>query len=84
VLAKNVYVKLDKEAIGELLKSSEVGSFLEEVGDQVANKAGSEYEVQVDYTSRKSRVVVNVVDPREGALFREQQTGNLARALGSV
>lgn len=83
-MAKGIYVQLDSGEIRELLRSSEVGNFLEEIGDQVATRAGSEYEVQVDYTSRKSRVVVNVIDPREGALFREQQTGNLARALGSV
>lgn len=79
-----VLVKLDSPAIRELLRSSEVGDFLEDIGQNVAAKAGSEYEVQVDYTSRKSRVVVNVIDPREGAMFREMNTGNLARALGSV
>lgn len=84
MLAKGIYVQLDSAAVRDLLRSSEVGNYLEEIGQQVANKAGSEYVVEADYTSRRSRVVVNVSDPREGALFRELQTGNLARAVGSV
>jgi hypothetical protein len=76
-----VEVKLDKAEVGNLLKSPEVYKFLEDLGNQVAANGDG---LQVQKGSRSSRAVVNVIDPSEGARFREAQTGNLARALGSV
>jgi hypothetical protein len=75
---------LDYWNIRELLKGPEVSKFLLDLGNDVANAAGSEYVAEVDNVSRKKRVVVNVKDPRRGALQREMASGRLARALGSV
>jgi hypothetical protein len=77
-----VYVQLDSFEVRKLLKSSEVASFLLDLGETVASKAGSDYRAEVDNASRKSRVVINVVDDRREARFIEMSSGNLARALG--
>jgi hypothetical protein len=76
-----IQVKLDSDEIRKLLKSTEVGTFLIGIGQEVASAAGGDYDVEADYNSRKSRVVVNVKDTSEGAMFREMSTGNLARAV---
>ncbi len=81
-MASLVYVQLDTKEVRNLLKSPEVASFLLGVGETVASKAGPEYRAEVDNESRKSRVVVNVVDDRREARFIEMSTGKLARALG--
>lgn len=84
-LAKaRIHVKLDSDEIKKLLKSQELTDFLKDRGEDVASNAGAEYEVQVDRESRKTRVVVNVIDPRPAAKFIEMQTGRLARALGEA
>lgn len=77
-------VILDYWNIRKLLKGPDVSKFLLELGNDVADAAGSEYLAEVDNVSRKKRVVVNVKDPRRGALQREMSSGRLARALGSV
>lgn len=82
-MAKSIYVNLDRAEIGKLLKGSEVSEFLKKVGEDVASRAGSDFKVEIDTESRKSRVVANVIDPRPDARFREMRTGNLARALGA-
>jgi hypothetical protein len=82
-LARNFYVNLDRAEIGRFLKGSEVTSFLREVGEDVAARAGSDYSVEIDTQSRKSRAVANVIDARPEARFIEMRTGNLARALGA-
>ena len=81
-MANLVYVNLDRAEVRNLLKSPEVASFLLGIGETVASKAGPEYKAEVDNKSRKSRVVVNVVDDRKEARFIEMSTGRLARALG--
>jgi hypothetical protein len=81
-LANLVYVNLDSKEVRKLLKSPEVASYLLSLGETVASKAGTEYRAEVDNESRKSRVVVNVVDDRREARFIEMSTGKLARALG--
>jgi hypothetical protein len=81
-LARLVYVNLDSSEVRKLLKSPEVASHLLSLGEGVASKAGPEYRAEVDNESRKSRVVVNVVDDRKEARFIEMSTGKLARALG--
>ena len=82
-MAKKVYVNLDRAEIGRFLKGSEVTNFLRKVGEGVASRAGSDYTVQIDTQSRKSRAVANVIDSRREARFIEMRTGNLARALGA-
>lgn len=82
-MARNFYVNLDRAEIGRFLKGSEVTSFLREVGEDVAARAGSDYSVEIDTQSRKSRAVANVIDARPEARFIEMRTGNLARALGA-
>jgi hypothetical protein len=81
-LVNLAYVKLDSAEVRNLLKSPEVASFLLGLGETVASKAGTEYRAEIDNVSRKSRVVVNVVDDRREARFIEMSTGKLARALG--
>jgi hypothetical protein len=84
-LAKaRILVKLDSSEIRELLKSNDVADYLLELGNEVADKAGPDYLAEVDRESRKSRVVVNVIDPRPEARFVEMSTGRLARALGAA
>jgi hypothetical protein len=79
-----IYVKLDSPEIKKLLKGPEVKDFLLDLGNDVASKAGPEYKAIADTTSRKSRVVVNVIDPRPKAKYTEMKYGKLARALGEV
>ena len=79
-----VQVKLDSDNIRALLKGPEVGKFLGDLGNKVASNAGPDYLVDIDYTSRKTRVVVNVYDPAPDARFKEASSGRLARALGGV
>jgi hypothetical protein len=77
-----IWVELDRDNVRAILKGDGVTDLLKEIGSKVSRKAGADYQVQVG--SRKNRAVINVVDPRRGALSREAKTGNLARALGSV
>jgi hypothetical protein len=84
MVSSRINVKLDSPEVRKLLKSQEVGNYLVGIGNKVASIAGPEYQTEVDYASRKTRVVVNVVDPTEGARFKEASTGKLARALGSA
>lgn len=79
-----VRVELDSPQIRKLLKGSDVGKFLLELGNEVASNAGPEYEARLDNVSRKTRILVNVVDPRPEAKFIEMKTGRLARALGAT
>lgn len=79
-----VTIKLDSPEIRKLLKGQEVADFLLDLGNQVASAAGSDYDAVKDFDSRKTRVVVNVIDPRPEAKFIEMRTGRLARALGQV
>lgn len=78
-----VQVKLDSQEIRKLLKGNDVGDFLFDLGEKVANSAGPDYKTEKDFESRKTRVVVNVIDPRPEAKFIEMKTGRLARALGA-
>jgi hypothetical protein len=83
-LAKaRVQVKLDSVEIRKLLKGNDVGDFLFDLGEKVANSAGPDYKTEKDFESRKTRVVVNVIDPRPEAKFIEMKTGRLSRALGA-
>jgi len=79
-----VKVELDRESIGRLLKSDDVANFLENIGNEIVGHAGSGYEVNINQTRRKSRVIVEVIDPRPDAKWREAKTGNLARAVGAT
>lgn len=77
-----VWVQLNSAEVRKILKGPGTTQLLKDLGEQVVQAGGSDYEVQEG--SRQNRAVVNVIDPREGAMFRESQTGRLARALGSV
>lgn len=76
-----VYVELDRPNVRKILKEDSLDT-LKEVGEKLARAAGPEYQVEVG--TRSSRAVVNVIDPREDAMYREMSKGTLARALGSV
>lgn len=84
LLKGRIEVKLDSVEIRNLLKGNEVADFLFELGEEVADKAGPDYEAQKDFQARKTRVVINVIDPRPEARFIEMNTGTLARALGDT
>lgn len=83
MVSQIVRVQLDRSAVGELLKSQEVSSFLLEIAKDVASEAGGEYEASIS-SARKSRTMAIVSDPRPEARFVEMRTGRLARALGSA
>ena len=75
-------VKLDFEEIGKILKSNELGSMLEDEARSIAQSAGGQdYEVEVTYDRRASRVISMVKDVSENGFGREIATGNLARAV---
>ena len=75
-------IKLDFEALGKIMKSDELGSVLEDEARSVAQAAGgNDYEVEVTYDRRKSRVISMVKDVSENGFGREIATGNLARAV---
>lgn len=76
-----VSLKLDRSGIAEIMKSSELGIVLNDVANDVAGTAGSDYEVVVDTDRRKSRVISMVLDKL--GYGREAASGNLARAVGS-
>jgi predicted nuclease of restriction endonuclease-like (RecB) superfamily len=81
------FLSLQEDALEKVIEdelTKHITKFLLELGNDVADAAGSEYLAEVDNVSRKKRVVVNVKDPRRGALQREMSSGRLARALGSV
>lgn len=77
-------VKLDHQGLDKIAHSSELLRFATSVAQELANKAGSGYEVVPDPNRRKSRVIAMVIDPREGAMWVEAKNGNLARALGEM
>lgn len=83
-MAKTVWIELDRAGVGNLLKSPEVASFLEDIGNTVAQNAGPEYQSNINSTRRTTRVIVEVIDPRPDAKWREAKTGNLAKALGAA
>ena len=75
-------VKVDFDAIGAILKSGELGSILGNEARSIAQAAGgNDYEVEVTYDRRKSRVISMVKDVSENGFGREIATGNLARAV---
>ena len=83
-LAKaRIYVTLDKAEVGKILKGQELSDFLLNLAQEVASKAGPEYEARIS-NARKSRVISIALDPRPDAKFREMNTGRLARALGAT
>lgn len=81
MVSQIVRVQLDRSAVRELLRSSEVSSFLMEIANEVVSVAGSDYEASIS-SARKSRTMAVVADTRPEARFVEMRTGNLARALG--
>ena len=73
-------IKLDKVGIRQLMSTREVADEVQSVAERVAAAAGPEFEAR--RWVRPTKAVSNVVDPRDGALFREASEGNLARAVG--
>lgn len=76
-----VSVKIDFAGIGQIMKSTDLASVLEDVAQDVASTAGDGYAVVVEYDRRTSRVISMVTD--SDGFGREIATGNLARAVGS-
>ena len=78
-MARRSWVELDRKAVGELLKSPEMGAAMKEQADKIAANAG-DVTVVVDYTRRRTRVVAKVLSTLEN----ERKTGGLARAMGKA
>lgn len=76
-------VQLDKAEIGKIMKGKELSDFLLEIAQDVASKAGPEFEARIS-NARKSRVIAIALDPSPNARFKEMETGRLARALGDA
>jgi hypothetical protein len=83
-MARKAIIRLDDRTLDKIAHSSALLKFATEVAQELADKAGSGYEVVPDATRRKSRVIAMVIDPRPGALWIEAKNGNLARALGQM
>jgi len=80
-LAKaRVYAKLDKQGIGQVMKSDDLAKVLESEANRISRIAGGGYEVEVAFERRKSRVISMVLDNTK----KEYATGALARAVGSI
>lgn len=77
-------VRLIFDEIGKIMKSSELGAILEAEAKEIATAAGGvDYEVEVTYDRRTSRVISMVKDVSGNAFGREVLNGNLARAVSS-
>jgi hypothetical protein len=75
-----VRIKIDRGNVrDELLKSEGVAKVTEEIANKVKQSAGAGY--RVIRKDNKNRTAFEVRDEREGSLFREANSGNLARAL---
>lgn len=81
-MARAVEIKLDKDGIRELMTSQEMLDAVMEVGNTVADNAGSTFEAKE--WMRPTRAVANVIDTRDHAMQIEAQQGNLARAVGKA
>ena len=80
-MAKRVKVKLNSRGVVELLTSAGVQGELERRMRRVEAQA----EPAHLFTSvHKDRVVVQVISDKPGALAREANTGDLARAFGAA
>lgn len=72
-------LKLDRPSIGAMMVSSELGAYLGDVAEIIANSAGGDgYSVVTDFDRRKNRVISMVLSDDMG---REVRTGALARAV---
>ena len=78
-MTKKVKLVLHDDAIQELLKSPGIVADLNRRAEQIATQAGPEFEITNKI--HKQRAVVNVEDKTEGSMFREAETGKLARAV---
>jgi hypothetical protein len=77
-----VRIKMDKAGIRQLLHESGIESELMRLGRQMADAAGAAFEARA--WSRPTKAVVNVVDPRPGAMRKESKSGALARAVSGM
>jgi len=78
-----VKIVLNRKAVSsEILKSDGIEQECRRVANENRSRAGAGYEV----TSGKHnlRAYANVGDPTDGAVRREANSGNLARALSSM
>ena len=57
-----VKIELNRDSVGQLLKSAEMQGLLEEHASKMANKSGGEYEIYVASTRAVARVKTNAKD----------------------
>lgn len=81
-MTKKVKLQLHDDAIQALLKSPGIVADLNRRAEQIATQAGPEFEIT--NKTHKERAVVNVGDKTDGSMFREAETGNLARAVNAA
>ncbi len=83
-MSKKVKFKLNRKGVIELFKSPEVNAWLQEVGDEVANIAGSmygeEYAARAHNASRTA--IVNIYPNSKGAAHDNYEHNTLEKALG--
>lgn len=75
-----VVVKLNKQGIGEVLKSQWAADCCTEVANQVAQRAGDGYEVRQHVSDQ--RVIVNVYADTNEARQDNLENNTLLKALG--
>lgn len=63
----------------EILKSDAMEKACRDVANEIKSRAGSKYQVESGMHSK--RAYANVGDPTDGAIYREAETGTLARIL---
>jgi hypothetical protein len=82
MMAKTKLKLNEKNVSTEILKSAAMQQECVKVANQIRSRAGSEY--LVTSGRHRFRAYANVGDPTDGSMFREAQTGELARALASM
>ena len=85
-MSKKVDFKLNRKGVIELFKSPEVNAWLQEVGDEVANIAGSMY--GEEYAARAHNAdrtaIVNVYPATKEATRDFYEHNTLEKALGAA
>ena len=75
-----IKVELNHEAVGELLKSSEMQELIKSYADEIAKRAGEGYES--DTYNAGSRVIASAYTETEEAMEDNLENNTLLKAMG--
>ena len=75
-----INVELNHEAVGELLKSSEMQELIKSYADEIAERAGEGY--ASDTYSAGSRVIASAYTETEEAMEDNLENNTLLKAMG--